>query len=182
MRLTCAGKEFLLELPTEDTFYYSLEGERVSAVDFSVSPSDIAREMFLPEDWGKIPEKRVQLTAYDEAAQLATLEIHDDAGRMTRRLLLHGVPWVITRNERFDAEDRLVAITEMGDYRDFEGVHMPAWVEAVYPSEETSMRLEFRQLRPNVRIEGKYFDIDGRAAELGITLDRTSAAPQQGKY
>lgn len=183
MRLTCAGKEFLIEFPTEDEYYYRLEGEFVGAVDFSVSPADIAREMFFPEPWATLPPERLLITGYDDTAKTATVEVLDaNHNYVYRRMLLQGRPWVVVQNERFDLQGRVVAITRLGDYRVIDGVYLPASVEAVFPLEQTSMRLEFRQLKPNTPIEDKYFDIDGRAGELRIRLDKSTGAPQQGKY
>lgn len=183
MRLTCAGKEFLIEFPTEDEYYYRLEGEFVGAVDFSVSPADIAREMFFPEPWATMPPGRLIVTGFDDAAQTAAVELLDaERNFVYRRLQLQGRPWVVVQDERFDLEGRVVAVTRLRDYRVIDGIHLPAWVEAVFPLEETSMKLEFRQLKPNTTIEDKYFDIDARASELQIVLDKSTAAPQQGKY
>lgn len=183
MRLTCVGKEFLIEFPTEDEYYYRLEGEFVGAVDFSVSPADIAREMFFPEPWATLPPERLLVTAYDAPAQRATVEVLDEGREYVyRRMLLQGRPWVVVQDERFDLQGRVVAVTKLRDYRAIDGIYLPAWVEAVFPMEQTSMRLEFRQLKPNTMIENKYFDIDSRASELQIVLDKSTNAPQRGKY
>lgn len=183
MRLTCAGKEFLIEFPTEDEYYYRLEGEFVGAVDFSVSPADIAREMFFPESWATMAPERLAVTGYDAATQIVLAELLDeDRNFVQRRLQFQGRPWVVVHDERFDSEGRVVAVTTLRDYRVIDGIHLPAQVEAVFPLEETSMKLEFRQIKPNTMIEDKYFDIDGRASELRIDLDKSTDAPQQGKY
>lgn len=183
MRLTSAGSEFLIEFPAEKEYYYRLEGEHIESVSFSVSPSDIAREMFFPEPWASLDVERMRLAGYDEQEQIARLELLEPDGKHVQRLLtVQGPPWVIIRSERLDQRGRVISVTTLQDYRRFEDVNFPTTVEAVFPLEETAMTLTFRDLKPNAPIEDDFFDIDARARELGIVLDRTSDAPQQGKY
>jgi len=183
MRLTSVGREFLIEFPSEKKYYYRLEGERLETVEFSVSPSDIAREMFFPEPWDTLDLERVRLVAYEERDQTARLELLEADGKHVRRVVtVQGPPWVIVRSEHVDRRGRTLSVTTLRDYRQFDGVNLPATVEAVFPLEKTSMTLAFRELKPNTDIEDQYFDINARARELGIVLDRTSAAPQQGTY
>lgn len=183
VRLTCVGPEFLVEIPPENEYYYRLEGERVESVDFSVSPADIAHEMFMPETWGTLDAGCARVSDFDPASQRITLEILDARKKNVLRVVtVSGPPWVVVRNERYDADERLIAVTESGDYRDIDGVYMPTWVEAMFPLENTRMRLDFRQIRPNTEIEAAYFDIAGRARELGIILDRSTSEAQHGTY
>jgi hypothetical protein len=183
VRLTCVGSEFLIEFPTEKEYYYRFEGERVSQVEFSVSPSDIAREMFLPEAWSQLPEDRLRLVSYDPDTQQAGIVVLEPGGRaVRRRVIAQGAPWVVAVNERLNSRGEVIARTTAGDYRDVHGVYLPAWVESAFPQAGTRMRLDFRALVPNEPLPDKDFDIAARAAELRILLERAPGEPQQGKY
>ncbi len=183
MRLTSVGGEFLIEFPSEKEYYYRFEGERVESVAFSVSPSDIAREMFFPEPWATLDGAQTRLSTYDAASQSARFEVFEADGRHIRRVVtVQGPPWVLVRNERLDHAGRAVSVTTLSDYRRFDGVYMPTTVEAVFPLDATSMTLSFREIRTNTPIEDAWFDIDARARELRILLDKTADRPQQGKY
>jgi len=178
-RLTCVGSEFLIEFPaSHEEPYYRLEGERFQSVPFSVSPSDIAREMFLPESWSELKPREVTLTGYDAAAQRATLVI--GPRRSPRRLIevLRLSSWVVVRGERLDSDGKALAVTTKDDYHDVEGVHFPAYVDAQFPGEETRMTFEMRKVWPNTELDSSLFDIKARAREAGVDLTRpTSEGP-----
>ena len=53
-RLTCAGESFLLEDAIGRLYLLGERGARFQGVSREVSPADIARETFLPEDWGAL--------------------------------------------------------------------------------------------------------------------------------
>ncbi len=183
VRLTCVGSEFLFAFPTEKEFYYRLAGEQRASVDFSVSPADIAREMFFPEDWADIDRERVGMTDFDPESQTVEVAVAT-AGRraVKRRLTIKGPPWVVVENERLNRRGEVVAVTSAGGYRLVEGVYLPTWTESVFPLDATRMRLDFRKIIPNAEIPDAYFDIQAQAAQLGIQLDRVPGAAQQGEY
>ncbi len=168
-RLTCVGNEFLLEIPGEDP-YYRLEGERFTSVEFSVSPADIAREMFLPESWGQLKSKDVRMTDYDAARQTATLEIGPKHAP-TRRVMVEGPPWHVVQSDRLE-NGQVIATTTMKDYRPVDSVLFPAFIDARFPGEETRMTFEFREIRPNTKLDDSLFDVKGRAREAGIDPTR----------
>lgn len=183
VRLTCVGSEFLIEFPTEKEYYYRFEGEQVSEAEFSVSPSDIAREMFLAEDWSQLPVERLRLVSYDPDKQQGGIVVLEPGGStVRRRVIVQGAPWVVIANERLNSRGEVISSTTSGDYRDVAGVYLPAWVESVFPQAATRMRLDFRALVPNEPLPDTHFDIAARAAELRILLDRAPGEPQQGKY
>ena len=76
---------------------------------------------------------------------------------------------MIVKNERFDIDGTLIAVAQLGNYGISDGLIFPLKVEAHYPTEETYMLLEMRNLRPNTDLdEKKYFDIQARARELRL--------------
>ncbi len=172
-KLYCAGEEFLMEFPTQqEQSFYQFEGEQFEDVPFSVSPSDIAREMFLPEDWDALASGGVTLAKYDAGHGTATLEVRSAAGASrvidVVRVAGEAPGWAISRNERRDETGRTLAVTTLGDYRAYESVRFPSSVEAWFPTEETRMTIEIRTVQFNGEIEDKYFDLRARAAELGL--------------
>lgn len=168
-RLTCVGREFLVEFPTErdpeKRYYYQLQGEKFESVPFSVSPSDVAREMFLPESWSALKPKEVRITAYDARvqaacgdAEAATIEI-GPTGHPRRRLVVvplahdSGTPqWVVARSELLDDAGRTIALTTKGDYREVDGFRFPSRIEVQFPGENARMTFEMRNIKINTNL------------------------------
>jgi len=171
-RLTCVGNEFLIEFPaTREEPYYRLEGERFDSVPFSVSPSDIAREMFLPEPWAQLKMREVHVTSYEPDTQTATLEIGPKRSPR-RRLVVSGPPWVVLRGERLGPDGETLAVTTKEDYRVVDGIRIPARIDAWFPGEKTRMTFDMRAITPNVALDNSLFDIRARAREVGLDLDK----------
>ncbi len=168
LRLTCTGPEFLLELPTEKQFFYRPTGARFESVSFPVSPSDIAQEMFLPEEWGRLSERQVNLTAFDAALQTLSMEISSKGrkGYVRRRLLLEGKPWVVLRSELLDEAGNVVARTIKGDYRERDGLRFPAEVECSFPEEDAHMSFAMRKVFLNEAVDSAPYRIAERARYL----------------
>ena len=169
-RLTSVGSEFLIEFPaSRDEPYYQVEGEHFASVPFSVSPSDIAREMFLPENWNELRKRDVRLVEFDSGAKTAVIEI-GPRNNPRRRVTVMGPPWVVTRNERIE-NGQVVAITTKNDYyRDEGGVRFPAFIDAWFPGEETRLTCKMRSISLNVDIDPSLFDIKSRAHNVGIYI------------
>lgn len=178
-RVTSVGSEFLIDFPaSKDEPYYQFEGAQFQSVPFSVSPSDIAREMFLPEDWSALKPRQVRIRTYDPATQTALLEI---GPRHTPRRLIsvQGAPWVATRNELLDKDGNIVAVTTKERYFASDGIRFPALIDAYFPGEQTRMKFDMRNIKINVKIGDDKFDIDGRARELRIDLKKARKQAQQ---
>lgn len=181
-RLTCVGSEFLIEFPaSKDEPYYRLEGERFEDVPFSVSPSDIAREMFLPESWGELKAREYRLIAFDALKQEATLEIGPKR-QPRRRVVVRGPEWVAVSSERLDDDGNVIALCTKSDYRLLDGIRFPSVVEACFPNAETRMTFEMRTIRPNAELKDEDFDIRARAREAGLDVSSTpkGGSPRDG--
>lgn len=172
-KLWSVGDQFLLEVPLRKRQnYYKLEGEKFESVPFSVSPVDIVREMFLPEDWSALGRRDVRIVAHTGEGGSRRIEIGPkprprrwvDVGRFG----IENPAWVVVRNELLDDSGRTIAVTTMDEYILVDGVRFPARVEAVFPIEETRMLLNFRNVRINKDIPDDTFDIEKRARELGL--------------
>jgi hypothetical protein len=179
-RITCVGEEFLIEFPAtpEDEPYYSVHGEKYG--NFHVAPSDIAREMFLPEDWATMKPKDFHIASYDSASGTATVEI--GSRRFPhRRIVVAGPPWRVTRSERLDKDGGAAAITTMDDYREIDGVRFPAKVDASFPSEQTRMTMDIRKIWTNTKLDDALFNVEARAREAGVDLNKTGTEQRRGK-
>ncbi len=171
-RLRCRGSEFLIDFPaTRDEPYYRVEGERFQSADFSVSPADIAREMFLPEAWARLKRREVELVSYDESAQRAVLLIGPE-GRPRRVVHVVGPPWVVVYSERVGDDGTAMAITQSTGYVVKEGVRFPSHIETEFPGEETWLKFDVRDFWPNTDIPEDRFDIKAHAIEVGIDVGR----------
>jgi hypothetical protein len=151
-RLVSVGSEFLIEFPRkrnpEERYFYRLEGETLESVPFSVSPADVAREMFTPVDWFTYDRDRIRIVSYDETYQTAMLEL-GPRRRPERRLTVQGSPWVVVRNERLDERGEVIADTTLSDHHEVDGIRFPAYVDAQFPGEQTRMTFEMRNIRMN---------------------------------
>ncbi len=173
-KLACVGQEFLMEFPGSlDQSFYQVEGETFEDVPFSVSPSDIAREMFFPESWSTMKRRDARVTAYDPANATATISV--GGGDRPRRMLEvvqvseTNPRWVIQKNTRLTDEGEVLAVTILSEYNDVDGALFPTSVDALFPTEETRMTFTMRNVRLNVEVPEETFNIRERAEELQLT-------------
>jgi len=172
-KLVCIGQEFLMEFPhSKDESFYQIEGEQFEDVPFSVSPSDVAREMFLPEDWAALKRRSVRMVDFDPAAETAVMSVGPDGYARRRvevvRVNAQDPKWVLKQNTRFAETGEVLAITTLDEYTSVDGALFPTKVQATFPTEETRMKFTMRNVRLNVEVPDKYFDIRERARELNL--------------
>lgn len=172
-KMICVGPEFLMEFPGEkEQNFYELNGAEYENVEFSVSPTDIVHEMFLPEEWSKIKKRSLSIVEYNEAENLVTLELRK-RWRVRRLLEVQQVNpdsprWVIVRHERYDEHGRVLAVTELSKYTKIEEVLFPEGVDAFFPTEDTRMTFTLKNIRLNSDIAASTFDIRARAQALHL--------------
>ena len=172
-KLTCVGQEFLMEFPgSRDQSFYQLEGEQFEDIPFTVSPSDVAREMFLPEDWEALGRREARVVAFEVETHVATISIGPRGA--PRRLLEvmrvnpESPRWVVVRNVRAGEDGEVYAETTLAEYGLVEGVMFPAEVDAWFPTEETRMTFRMRNVQLNTKLPNQDFDIRSRALELNL--------------
>lgn len=177
-RMICVDQEFLMEFPRrKEESFYQLEGEEFEDVPFSVSPSDIVREMFLPEEWGGVKKRSLRIVDYLAETSTLVCEMRDGR-RLHRRIELNQVDsespsWVITRHVRFDDNEDILAITEMSDFSKIEDALFPGEVNAFFPTENTRMIFTMRKIDLNKELDPNLFDIRARARELNLAARTT---------
>ncbi len=163
--LTSKGSEFLIEFPTkrdvDERYYYRLEGEKIESVPFSVSPSDVAKEMFIPEEWSRISERHARVIEYDSTSQQATLLIGPPR-HPRRRIVVQGPPWVVVKNERLTESGEPLAITLLTEYHVSDGVMFPAKTDVSFPMQQASMTFDMRNIRINTTLDDALFRISWR--------------------
>lgn len=167
-RLTCSGEGFLIELPTERQYFHSEGGARFASVSRSVSPRDIANEMFFPEDWASLNEQVVLLSDLSENGASAVLNIYTSRRRdaLKRQLRVEGPPWRIVENLRYDGGDDPVAITTLGGYRERDGAWYATAYESRFPGENAFMQFEASTFEINAPLEAADFDLDAQLNEV----------------
>ena len=177
-RLISLEEEFLMEFPrNKDESFYQLEGEEFEDVPFSVSPSVIIKEMFLPEEWGGVKRGRVELVEYIEAENRLVANMRNGR-KLHRRIEMQQVDpeyprWVITRNVRFDENGTILADTTLSDFSKVEDALFPGKVDAYFPTEDTRMTFTMRNIELNAEIDDEVFDIRKRARELNLAERRS---------
>lgn len=168
LRLASVGQAFLLEFPTEKSFYFRPEGEHFDSVDFSVSPVDIAREAFLPEVWSELTPRQVHLLSYDPAQQRAVLSISTEGRRSHpyRRVVVRGAPWIVEISELYNQDGQLLATTAKQGYHELDGFRFPAEVALTFPGEEAYMSFAMRKIELNAPADPALFAIESRVNAL----------------
>lgn len=173
-RMLCVNEEFVMEFPkNKDESYYQVEGEEFEDVPYSVSPSDIAREMFLSEDWGSLKRRHVRMLEWNSDSGIALLEIgpKNSPRRRAKVALTASEPnrWVVVSNELLNENTgEQIALTLLKDYTLNEGIYFPAVVDATYPTEDTRMKLTLRDIDVNIPIDSERFDIRAQVEKLGL--------------
>jgi len=172
-KLTAADTEFVMEFPnSREHSFYRIEGERYENVPFSVSPPDIAREMFLPEPWSELGRREARIVAYDTDTGVATMEIgkEDRVRRVMRvvRVVPETPRWVVVHNLLLGDAGRILAQTRLEEYSTLDGALFPAYIDAWFPTESTRMTFELRNIRLNTDIPDHYFNVRERAEELNL--------------
>jgi hypothetical protein len=184
-KLISVGDEFLMEFPTDkEQSFYQISGEEFEDVPFSVSPSDIVREMFLPEVWSDLRSRQVRVVDSDSSTGSVVLEIGPRRNPKRRLTVMQmGRPeprWVWVRSERI-ADGKRIAITEAAKYSTLDGVLFPTQVDAFFPTEETRMTFVMRNIRLNTGLDDSYFDIRTRVRELDLGATATNGPTTTGK-
>jgi len=118
------------------------DGEPLDGMPIQIPPTELVREIFLPEAWNALPKRQRRLIEYDESGPTATLEIGppDNPRRIIQVTHMTGPAWVITRNVYLEDGD-VVANTQLSDYRDYDGIRFPLEVHAVFPKEDTDLSM-----------------------------------------
>ena len=173
-KLTCNGPEFVMEFPgSMDQSFYQVEGEQFEDVPFSVSPSDIAREMFLSEDWSALRPREARVAGYDAESQTVSLAIGPPNAPRRVVELMHVDPadprWVPRRNTRLLEDGAVLAVTTLNEYTNVEGALFPTKVDAHFPTEATRMTFSMNRVRLGADAPDDDFDVRGRARELNLS-------------
>ncbi len=152
--LISVDKSFLLHFPSERKVFFEQEGMKVESLPFSVSPSDIARELFLPEDWGQIDLDNVQLIA--PGGRRTTIAVYHEE-KLKRKLWLERPRWLLVRDELYAEDGGLRAVTVLGRYRRIQEMWLPTYLEAHYPTQETRMAMNLGSVRANTDLHPRMF-------------------------
>ncbi len=168
--LTCAGEGFLIVMPTESRYFASEGATRFDGLSRSVSPRDIANEMFFPEDWGKLNPKSVVLADLNDAGDRAVLHVFDSRRRdsLRRKVTVQGPRWHVVENARFDGGPEPVAVTTLGNYREEAGVWFATMIESRFPSENAYMQFDASTFAINDKIEPADFDLEAQLEEVRV--------------
>lgn len=152
--LISVEKSFLLHFPSERKVFFEKEGVAVESLPFSVSPSDITRELFLPEDWGRIDLADVELIS--PGGRRTTIAVNSE-GRLKRKLWLERPRWLLVRDELYAEDGTLRAVTVLGRYRRIQEMWLPTYLEAHYPMHETRMVMNLGNVKVNTELHPRMF-------------------------
>jgi hypothetical protein len=172
VRIYSDGGRFLLELPSEKTFYHGAEGDHFEDIALDIAPSRIFRELFLIDLLDGIAPERVRIESHDQASGQSVLAVYVEGRRrkVERRLVVapSSEGWTILESQLFDAEERLIGRTICEDYQRLGGILVPTRVTVTFPEHEAEM--SFAMSPPSVKINQAappaMDDIDAKRAEL----------------
>ena len=172
VRIYSEGERFLLELPSEKSFYHGAEGDRFEDIALDIAPSRIFRELFLIDLLDGIAPERVHIESHDQATGQTQLAVYGEVRRrkVQRRLIVAPSPagWIILESQLFGGEATLIGRTVCEDYLRLGGVFVPTRVTVTFPEHEAEM--SFAMSAPSVKINQvappAMESIDTKRAEL----------------
>jgi len=164
VEITAAQGAFLLDLPVEREYYYRAPGQTFEAGTVQVSPADIVRELFQPEDWAQVGEAWLLEQDADGESPSLILELPETARgpglfRTVRVGYLAG-RWVLLESHLIDELGVVLATTTWDEYTEREGVLFPLRMEARFPTEDAFMRFEISAFSLNEPLDSEPFDIE----------------------
>jgi hypothetical protein len=152
-RLTGVGEEFLVEFPMERDpearYYYQFGGETFESVPFSVSPADVAQELFFPEEWASLGPKDARIIGYDQGVVTMTVGPRRHPRRFLDLGQLEDGSWVVLRSELLDKQGNILALTKRDVYHEVDGYRFPTTVEVRFPGEQALISFELKNIRVN---------------------------------
>ncbi|MFA7693206.1 MAG: hypothetical protein GX117_04750 [Candidatus Hydrogenedentes bacterium] len=164
IELTYVDDAFVLEFPTRKEYCF-----RDQEASFTtLSSTEIVGEMFEPEQWTQLPERRLRMTSFDAESQKVELELWVGGRHPWRKriLLLQGAPWVLLENSLFDEDGTLIAKTTKTAYHEQEGLRYATEIESVFPGEDAWMRFLMRRVEVNPELDPNLFDLAKRVELL----------------
>jgi outer membrane lipoprotein-sorting protein len=152
--LVSVGKSFLLHFPSEQKVFFEKEGMPVESLPFSVSPSDIVKELFGPEDWGNVDLANVRVLSPGGRRLVVALY---SGGVLKRKLWIQRPEWLLVRDELYAEDGTLRAVTVLDRYRRIQETWMPTRFEAQYPLHETYMVMNLGRIEINTGLNPRLF-------------------------
>jgi hypothetical protein len=147
---------FLLDVPSESTFYFGRAGDQFPDVRVDLAPSLVFRELFLADSLAGVEPSRAVMAHFDPETGQGQLGIYrDDRGRVLERLItvFQGASgWEATESESYDAGGALLARTVFEDYEVIDGVRMPGKTTARLPGGDGELSF---QIQSNPRVNRK---------------------------
>lgn len=89
------------------------------------------------------------------------LSLHDEKGRPVRKMYIENCDYRISRIEYFGDDGKLAAAVRLGDYRDVDGMFIPASIEIVNPNDdgtEDTFEISLKSIKPADRIKDTVFE------------------------
>lgn len=172
VRIYSEGARFLMELPSEKTFYHGAEGDHFEDIALDIAPSQIFRELFLIDLFSDISPERVEMESYDAQAGQVVLAVHREGRRkvLERRLVVAQSPegWCVVESQLFDAEGQLMGKTACEAYERLGGVLLPTRVTVTFPQHEAEMSfyMSTASVKINQAAPPAMESIDTKRAEL----------------
>lgn len=175
VRVYSNDEAFLLELPSENTFYFGREGDHFEDIALDIAPSRIFRELFLIGLLDGIDAERVTMESFDASKNQAVLAVHGEGRRrkLVRRLIVENTSegWTVVESQVFDAAGVLIGQTHCEDYVRLAGVLLPSRVTASFPQHEAEMSFFMRANTAKVNQE-KPLALDDIAAKRIELLEK----------
>ncbi|MCD6287503.1 MAG: DUF4292 domain-containing protein [Candidatus Hydrogenedentes bacterium] len=144
---------FYLSIPSQKKVFYQREGVAVDGMAFSVSPSDIVREIFIP--FGSVEIRTRNLRIVNRTADTASIEYTSGS---VRRVVTVDRQWRVLNRARYD-DGMLTCTVAMTDYELIDGILFPRHIEAIYPARKTSITMDLDGVEINRNLDPKLFEM-----------------------
>jgi len=149
--LISIGKTFVLDIPSEEKVFYAVDGMDIESVPFTVSPGDIARELFRPIDWEAVDADDLRVAR--KSPEEAVFEYRLDG--LTHRIAVDS-RWLVTRRDRYD-DGQLTCTALLSNYTNVAGTPFARRVELLYPPEQTRLEMRLSRIRLNRELSADMF-------------------------
>ncbi len=109
------------------------EGLRTYGEDMAVSPADIVRELFFPEDWLQASGEARVVSPYDAADGTITMQL--ERSEYVREIVVSGPPWVLRESRLYTndgAVQTLLAESVYAAYEDVSGILFPVELRGAF--------------------------------------------------
>jgi len=137
-----------------NVYIWGLWSQQTDAMGMLLSPAVLQQAL------GVIDTPPGQIWSLSNVQSSDVLALQDQKGRISRKVYIENCDYRIGRIEYFDAGQELVAVLRLGDYRDVDGMFVPASIEIENPNDDgtaDTFEISLKSIKPADKIKDTVF-------------------------